>query len=245
MEAARSAGFERLSFDLILGLPAQTAAGFRATLDRALELAPEHLSIYMLEVHAGSEIDGLLRRRPALFPGEDELWRRYLLARETLEAHGWRQYEISNFARPGGVSRHNLKYWRCAPVLGLGPAAHSLLDGRRLAHRRDLAAYLADPLAMEELPCDLDEERVFLGLRLHDGLPRHSVVRALGIAPAALDGWVERMGERVVASDGRIRLSPQGWLVSTTVIGELLELPRSGRRARAPEPRAATGRIGS
>src|SRR5690606_33082818 len=151
VELARQAGFDNLSLDLILALPGQTRSSWQESLRRARALAPEHLSVYLLEIPAGQEVDRLRRQRPRLFPSEAEQARRYRELVDELAAEGWRRYEISNFALPGRESVHNLRYWQCRPYLGLGPAAHSLIDGRRFCHPRDLAAYLRDPRAVEGL----------------------------------------------------------------------------------------------
>ncbi len=134
---ARAAGFDNLSLDLMLAVAGQTRASFRRTLERAVALAPDHLSLYLLEVHERSEMDFLRRERPGLFPGEEEQRRRYLEAAELLAAAGYEHYEISNFCRPGKAARHNLKYWRCEPFLGFGPAAHSQMGARRWRHPPD------------------------------------------------------------------------------------------------------------
>ncbi len=134
---ARAAGFARLSLDLMVGIPGQTDGSFAASLERAVELSPEHVSLYLLEVHSGSEIEYLRRERPGLFAGEEASRRRYLSMRRHLRAAGYEHYEISNFARPGGECRHNLRYWRCRDWLGLGPSAHSFVDGRRFRHAAD------------------------------------------------------------------------------------------------------------
>lgn len=234
---ARDTGFANVSLDLILGLPGQTRAGFRATVERAVELAPEHLSVYILEVHAGQEIDRLRRQRPRLFPGDDEQARRYLWLVDFLRAAGLERYEVSNFARPGRQSRHNLKYWRCQPYLGLGPAAHSLVDGGRFAHPRDLAAYLADPRRVEPVPADLAQERLFLGLRLTEGLPDDLVARSLDLPRHELLARCRSLEPFIEVAGDRVRLSPQGVLVSTAVLAELLESrPVSPARIRGARP---------
>jgi oxygen-independent coproporphyrinogen-3 oxidase len=221
VETARAAGFNSVSIDLMVGIPAQTDGSFARSVERALELAPDHVSAYLLEVHPGSEIDFLRRERPRLFAGEEAQRRRYLRLRERLVAAGYRHYEISNFARSGHECRHNLRYWRCRDWLGLGPAAHSFVDGRRFRHLPDLEAWLRDPVATEELPADPRAERVFLGLRLDEGIePR--LLEEAGIAPEETSRRLERLADFVELRDGRLRLTPDGLLVSNPVLAELL-----------------------
>jgi oxygen-independent coproporphyrinogen-3 oxidase len=209
----------------MLAIPGQTAASFSRTIEQAVALAPDHLSLYLLEVHAQSEMDFLRRERPRLFPGEEAQRRRYLRAAERLTAAGFAHYEISNFCRPGRQSRHNLKYWRCDDFLGLGPAAHSCMDGRRFRHPPDLEAYLADPRAVEALPCELTSERVFLGLRLSDGVAAAEVALAARLSGAELDEQLRSLSPFLSrGADGRIRLTEEGRLVSNAVLSELLAL---------------------
>ena len=218
---ARRAGFDNLSLDLMVGIPAQTDGSFAASLARALDLEPDHLSLYLLEVHGGSEIDALRRERPRLFAGEDAQRRRYLAMRERLERAGYRAYEISNFARPGRECRHNLRYWRCAPWLGLGPAAHSFVGGRRFRHPPDLEAWFADPLATEELPVSAAVERVMLGLRLAEGI-EEAALGATGIDAREIDRRLARLAPFVTRREGRLRLTAEGCVVSNAVLVELL-----------------------
>ncbi len=218
---AQEAGFERLSIDLMIGIPGQTDGSFAASLGRALELAPDHLSLYLLEVHPGSEIDGLRRNRPRLFAGEEAQRRRYLQMRRRLLAAGYRHYEISNFARPGQECRHNLRYWRCEDWLGLGPAAHSAIDARRFRHLPDLERWIAAPLEVEELPADRASERVFLGLRLEEGIDP-ALLTATGLDPTDLETRIARLSDFVEHHNGRIRLTPEGYLLSNPVLAELL-----------------------
>ncbi|MFN7940420.1 MAG: radical SAM family heme chaperone HemW [Thermoanaerobaculia bacterium] len=218
---ARAAGFANLALDLMVGVPAQTDGSFAASLARAVELAPDHLSVYLLEVHPGSEIDGLRRERPRLFAGEEAMRRRYLALAARLAAAGFRQYEISNFARPGHECRHNLKYWRCEPFLGLGPSAHSAVDGRRFRHPADLERWLADPLAIEPVDSDPGEERLFLGLRLAEGIPL-AWLRAHGPGAAEIDRRLARLASWIESDGERVRLTREGFVISNAVLTELL-----------------------
>ncbi|MDQ1347232.1 MAG: Heme chaperone HemW [Acidobacteriota bacterium] len=221
VRAARQAGFENLSIDLMLAIPGQTEAGFRRTLDKAIALATDHLSLYLLEIHESSEMDFLRRERPRLFPGEEAERRRYLAMHERLVAAGYEHYEISNFARPGKQGRHNLRYWHLEPWLGLGPAAHSFVDGRRFRHPADLGAWLRDPLAAEPLDNDLAQERAMLGLRLEEGIDMETLRAASGASVDELAARLRRLERFVVESAGRIRLTTEGRVVSNPVLTEL------------------------
>lgn len=221
VDEARAAGFANLSIDLMLAIPGQTEATFRRSLDRAIALAPEHMSLYLLEVHEGSEMDYLRRERPRLFPGEEAERRRYLAMHDRLSAAGYTHYEISNFALPGRESRHNLRYWRLQPWLGLGPAAHSFVDGRRFQHVADLAAWARDPMAVVELDRDPEEERAMLGLRLEEGVDFASLVAASRSSADALAAKLARLERFVATVDGRVKLTTEGRVVSTPVLAEL------------------------
>jgi len=221
VERARQAGFERLSLDLMIGIPAQTDGSFAGSVERAIALAPDHLSLYLLEVHDGSELDYLRRERPRLFAGEEAQRRRYLAMRRRLLAAGYGHYEISNFARPGAECRHNLRYWRCQEWLGLGPAAHSFVDGRRFRHRPDLEGWIDDPLAIEDLPADPAAERVFLGLRLAEGIAPELLEEA-GLAAGEAARRIGRLAPFLEWRSGRLALTPEGYLLSNSVLAELL-----------------------
>ena len=141
MEAARKAKFTNLSLDLIYGLPGQTMESWKATVEHALSLIPQHLSCYGLKVEEGTP----LARRVAegeVLPDDDQQADLYLWTVGRLERAGLPQYEISNFAKPGYESRHNLRYWLTRPYIGFGPGAHSDFGGRRYSFVRDLDAYI-------------------------------------------------------------------------------------------------------
>ena len=225
--AARRVGFENLSLDLICGLPGQTEESWRRTVEHALSLRPEHLSCYGLKVEEGTP----LARRVAAgeeLPDDDAQADRYLWTVERLARAGFRQYEISNFARPGYESRHNLRYWRLEPYLGFGPGAHSDFGGRRFAVPADLAGYLAGEAVPEGeavSPWERGNEYLMLGLRTAAGIAGEEYRRRFGGDFAPLEellsrfaghGWAERNGDRW-------RLTPAGFLVSNRLIGALLE----------------------
>lgn len=212
--AARAAGFDNLSLDLIYGLPGQTQEQWRHSLAAAMALAPEHLSCYGLKVEPGTPL--YARRDSVSLPDDDAQAELYLSAVESLAANGWAQYEISNFARPGHESRHNLKYWELGEYLGFGPGAHSDFGGRRFAVARDLNAFLAGKAAYSESsaisPREREAERVMLGLRLTRGLAASGLTGAESVLrECAAHGLAEHKG-------GYWRLTPQGFLVSNAII---------------------------
>lgn len=214
VEAARAAGFGNLSLDLIYGLPAQTLSRWLGNLDAALALKPEHLSCYGLKVEPDTPL--WARRERADLPDDDAQAELYLAAVERLEAQGCAQYEISNFARPGRESRHNLKYWTLGEYLGFGPGAHSDFGGRRFALARDLDAFLAGRSVYSEdaaiSPREREAERVMLGLRTAEGLDASLLAGAEGVLRQC-----EAHGLAAL-SGGRWRLTPRGFLVSNAVI---------------------------
>ncbi len=220
---ALQAGFERVSLDLMLGIPGQSAAGFRKTTERALELETDHLSVYLLEVHRGNEIDALRRRRPGLFPSEAAQCRRYEWLAERCATAGFEHYEISNFARSGARSRHNLKYWRCDDYIGFGPSAHSCMGERRWSRPRDLGGYLADPTIEVTEESNPAEERIFLGLRLSDGVAVEELAKQLGLSADRCLSRLSRLEDYLELIEDRVRFTIRGFLVSNAVLAEILD----------------------
>ena len=216
---ARAAGFDNVSLDLICGLPGETEGSLTETLDRVLALSPEHLSVYGLKVEPGTPLWHQVQAGTARLPDEDTQADRYLRVCRTLARAGYDQYEISNFARPGFESRHNLRYWRLQPYLGLGPGAHSDFAGRRFAWARDLDAFLRGEDLLEEdaaiPPEERERERVMLGLRTREGIDPARVPEDL--AARLVQAGLAQMEK------GRFRLTAQGFLVSNAVILRLLD----------------------
>ena len=176
---ARSSGFDNLSLDLIYGLPGQTLADWQHSLDEAMVMGPEHLSLYALTLEADTLMWRATKEGSLPDINPDLSADQYELAEDLLSAQGYGHYEISNWARPGHECRHNLTYWRNLPYLGVGVAAHSCLDGHRMANTRSLDKYLADfsgksspvPEIDEEISPELElAETVILGLRLCEGI---------------------------------------------------------------------------
>ena len=186
----RSAGFDNVSFDLIAGLPGQSLARWEQNVSRALELAPEHLSFYLLEVHASTPLAEHIKRGIQPAPDDDLAAVMYESMLEQAEAAGYKHYEISNLCRPGLESRHNLKYWTAEPYFGYGCSAHSF-DGfmRRWSNIRDVKEYVsaiqqgASPVVEQRdlTVADTRAEAVFLGMRLMSGVDTKQYQRLFGI----------------------------------------------------------------
>ncbi len=229
VKAARAAGFENLSLDVMYGIPRQTQASFAHTLAELLSLSPEHLSVYSLIVEPDTPFFAAGDALP--LPDEDTVCAMtdHLLA--TARAAGYARYEISNFAKAGYASRHNLHYWNLDDYLGFGPVAHSLLGNVRTGHSRDLAAYLngADTTEPEEL---LDEvaakdEYVMLRLRLAAGVEKQEFFDRFGVAFDAVYGERVRpfVRQGFLVDDGeRIAFTDRGFAVSNAVLSEILFL---------------------
>jgi oxygen-independent coproporphyrinogen-3 oxidase len=230
----RDAGIGNISFDLIAGLPHQTRESWQASLQELAALAPEHVSVYLLEVDEGSRLGaevlrGGTRYSAAELPSDDEMAEFYETACEFLELAGYHHYEISNWGKPGLESRHNLKYWRREVYLGFGAGAHSFSGTERWANAHDAAGYVA-ALESGRLPVEQHEiltaeqalgEELFLGLRQLDGIDVGNIERKYGVTlaarfdPLASAGLVERAGSVV-------RLAPARLSVSNEVFVELM-----------------------
>jgi putative oxygen-independent coproporphyrinogen III oxidase len=229
LELARRT-FPRLSFDLIYARPHQSLTAWQAELHRALDLAADHLSLYQLTIEPGTAFEALHRRGELVLPGEDDAAALYEATAAAAQAHGLRQYEISNYAAPGAESRHNLAYWRYGDYVGIGPGAHGrvTLGHDLVATRRHRAP---EPWAdrverdghgstAEEIVSQPDRARemLLMGLRLHEGVDAARFARRTGMAlldaldPEVLamaqdEGYVVHTPERLIATaEGRVRL---------------------------------------
>jgi oxygen-independent coproporphyrinogen III oxidase len=231
----RQAGFRNISMDLIAGLALQTRASWEDSLARTLELRPEHISIYLLEIDEGSRLGneslaGGSRYSAAAIPSDDAMAESYEFACVRLAEAGYEHYEISNWGLPGFRSRHNLKYWRRQPYIGLGAGAHSFDGARRWSNAHDSAQYVADiasgvspreriePVTPQQA---LDEE-LFLGLRQLEGIDLARIEEKYGVNLQSRIAGLRQQG--LLEMDGALlRLAPAHLTVSNEVFVELLE----------------------
>lgn len=226
VEAAHAAGIANLSLDIMLGIPGQTAGTVEQSIEQAFAFGAKHISVYLLKIEPGTPFYS--QRERLSIPDEDTAADLYFTAGEALDRRGYRQYEISNFACPGYESRHNLKYWNCEPYIGLGPAAHSFVSGRRLAYPGDLGYFLQGGAPVEEreggIPAGSPEEYAMLRLRLTEGLTETAYRQRFG-APIPAE-WRQRAASLpagyIIADEVGIRLTRSGFLLSNAILGHLL-----------------------
>ena len=191
VHAARAAGFDNLSLDLMYALPTQTLADLKQSVNEALALAPEHISVYGLIVEEGTPFAAAEAAGRLALPDEDAAEEMYDYLMAELPAHGYRRYEISNFARAGYESRHNLGYWQNVPYLGVGAAAHGYIDGVRWGNETDARRYIRaihagepvrTPEDAERTAANAMEEYAFLALRTAEGINEADFYRTFGVS---------------------------------------------------------------
>ena len=227
VEAARHAGFDNLSLDLIYGLPGQSMAAWQETLKAAVALSPEHLSCYGLKVEEGTPL--WAKKDTLTLPDDDAQADMYFFAVEYLAKEGYAQYEISNFAKPCYESRHNLRYWRLQEYAGFGPGAHSDMGGVRFAYEKDLDSYIAGDLRLSEReeidPMERDMETVMLSLRTADGLDLQDYVWRFRQKADPMERLFEEYEKHGLAQRTQTgwRLTPKGFYVSNSIILSLQE----------------------
>lgn len=210
IRTAEKSGFSNVSLDLMYGLPGQNLDDLKSSVNRALSLPVTHISIYGLQVEEGTPFYRMYEEGKLALPDDDVTEAMYDYMTEELPRRGFRRYEISNFARPGFESRHNLGYWQDVPYLGVGAAAHSYLDGKRTENRRDPADYIraveaGEPVCFSEEESSRDiamEEFAFLALRTASGIDESRFTTKFGcsidavygdvIAPLVRDGLLRR-----------------------------------------------------
>jgi len=233
VETLRRNGIRQINLDLIFGIPGQTVETWSESLRRTLELAPDHIACYGLTYEPGTRLTAM-RDHDRLRPCDEDLEASlYVRAMETLESAGYAQYEISNFARPGCESRHNLMYWRNQPYIGVGPSATGCVNGQRYKNVPDAVAYvrLMDERGNAEIDREtIDTEKLMIEmlmmqLRLVEGLCVREFRRRTGVDPLdMLRPELDRLCELglVQVTDRAVALTRQGRLVGDAVIGELV-----------------------
>lgn len=225
--AARGAGFENISVDLMLGIPSQTFDSLRASASQVINLAAEHISIYSLQLEEGTPLYRM-RERYSL-ADDDTAADMYELVVKMMKDAGYRHYEISNFARSDRESKHNCKYWRLDEYLGLGLAAHSDFGGKRLENTRDMERYLGGEWLQAEIYISNSErefEFLMLGLRTADGISKSEFLARFGVE------FDEKYGEKMekfkkmgyfCEKGDALALTESGFEVSNAILTEILD----------------------
>lgn len=223
IEMAKSSGFENISLDLMLATPSQTPDSLVRSIEFCASHGAKHISAYILKIEPGTPYSRI-RDRLSLADddGQAEL---YELACDKLEEYGYRQYEISNFAVPGFESRHNLKYWHDEEYIGIGPSAHSFIDGKRFFCERSIERFMEGAVT-DDGEGGGPEEYIMLGLRLTEGVTNKGFRERFGTdIPRRYYLAAERYNKTglLIADSTGIRLTRKGFLVSNALICEILD----------------------
>lgn len=220
----RRAGIKNISLDLMLGVPLQTEESLLRSVDYLASLEPEHISAYILKIEPNTPYDKI--KDELNLPDDDMQAKLYLSAVDALFQHGYKQYEISNFSKPQKESRHNLIYWDCGEYIGFGPSAHSFFDGRRSFYPRALATYIAGNNRIDDGEGGSLEEYIMLRLRLSEGLVDKDLQIRYGIQiPEQVRRYAELLEKNglAVCSERGISLTAEGFLVSNSIISEIID----------------------
>ena len=234
VEAARAAGFENLSLDLMFGLPGQTTADWEETLEKTVGLGPEHVSAYALQLEPGTPLARMVEDGSVRLPGEDDEVAMWDAAVDVLNAAGYERYEISNYARPGFRSAHNLIYWTGGDYIGLGAGACGRLGNTRTYNAASPEEYCAkveagmDPAeSIEHLDGrTMMVETVIMGLRLAEGISMEEFERRFGVSMhEAFPGAVERLERRgLLMREGvRVKLTGKGFYLANVAFREFVD----------------------
>jgi len=241
---ARLAGFTNISIDIIYGLPSQDKDNWAETITRVAALKPEHISCYGLKIEEGTPLY-ILKDSPFI-PDDDKQADMYLFAVEMLSRFGYRQYEISNFARRGYESKHNLKYWLGHEYIGFGPAAHSYIGQCRYSFVDDLEKYIECVASDQQTIVEYSEEMsdfekageyLMLRLRTVHGISEKEYYDIYKLKMDLVLDLLRKYEDSgwAVFKDGRWRFTPKGFLLSNTLIGDLLEA-QTQQRTQVSKP---------
>lgn len=220
---AKKYGINNISLDVMLGIPDQTMQSLDDTIDFCISTEVPHISAYMLSIEEGTVFH---KRIDTLnLPDEDTVCDMYIHLSEKLRNAGFSHYEVSNFAKTGYESRHNLKYWNCEEYLGIGPSAHSFIDGKRFFFERDIFSFISGEKAVYDSSGGYREEYIMLRLRLTDGIifEKYKTIFGEDFSPEIIKKArvFEKQGLMTVSESG-FALTPDGFLISNYIIGELI-----------------------
>ncbi len=223
---ARAAGFNNISTDLMYGIPDQTPESFKKTLGALCSLSPEHISAYGLKIEEGTAFAKMRDRLN--FPNEDAEFEMYEDCNRILDEYGYHRYEISNFAKVGRESKHNLRYWKLEDYIGFGVAAHSCIEGRRFGNSRDIKAFLRGEDITEEQSQIETEERinefVMLSMRLAEGIDTEKYKRQSGrdfkTDFSKTDMYIKN--GFMVQNGNNIAFTTKGFFVSNAILSDML-----------------------
>lgn len=224
IELCKKYGIENISLDVMLGVPEQTIESLEKTLSFVVNSGAKHVSAYILKIEENTLF---FRRKDTLpLPDEDTVCDMYEFTCDYLEKAGFNQYEISNFSKKGFESKHNLKYWNSEEYLGLGPAAHSFLDGKRFYHDRNFEEYLKNPTSyVPDGAGGNSEEYVMLKLRLAQGLSKKEFSEKFSEEnfENILKKSEKFIAMKLMDSDGEnLHFTRQGFLLSNTILSEII-----------------------
>lgn len=222
IKRAKNAGINNISLDLMLGIPYQTDESLKKSIEFCASCDVTHISSYILKIEAGTKFEKM--KDKLLFPNDDRQAQLYLLAVDTLEALGYKQYEISNFSKPGFESRHNINYWKCGEYIGIGPSAHSFFEGKRFYYNRSLKNFADDKINFDCFGGD-KEEFIMLSLRLKDGLKfkeyKEKYNEDFPCDKLQIIKKYSKLGYMELNDTG-CSFTPKGFLVSNTIISKLI-----------------------
>ncbi len=226
---ARNAGFENINLDLMFGLPGQTLEKFKESLEQAVSLAPDHLSLYALQVEEGTPLSKQVQQGLVL-PSEDESADQYAFAQEFLVQRGFEQYEVSNYARSDKHCLHNWNVWRGEDYWGFGVSAVGTVKGCRYSHRDDLKEYIENEgkgpaLRTEKLAQSILEfEKIMLGLRTRDGILKEEIQHYADMAGISYENkfsFFLKLG-KLSFTQGRYRVTSQGYFTLNAILQTLM-----------------------
>ncbi len=223
VKMAQKIGFDNITLDVMLGIPKQTEKSLNSTLDFCVSLGVPHISAYILKLEENTYL--YKNREKYSFPDDDATADLYLQMCEALESNGIMQYEISNFAKSGFESRHNLKYWHCEEYLGLGPSAHSFLDGKRFYFDQDFDSFMRGNSPIQDGVGGKFTEYAMLNLRLCEGLQNQKVIERFGHnIPNEIYEKSKIFVDNgfMVADENKLSLTRKGFLMSNTILSSIL-----------------------